>query len=115
MHIIFNEYCEGQEYRVFEPEEQVYLLGDMGDLVLVWNDSYYFFDDKTSYHHPAQSEWAGTTWDWGDDTPLTFGGPMVNHVYQNPGTYTITMKFTDTEGAQGTATQEIKVLAMPIR
>jgi PKD repeat protein len=54
-----------------------------------------------------------TTWDWGDGTPPTAGGPMVNHVYNNPGAYTATMKFTDTENAVGTATVIIKVLAMP--
>jgi hypothetical protein len=82
----------------------------VGDLVLVWNDSYFYRDDKTAYHYPGVPYWAGTTWDWGDDTPLTVGGPMVNHVYEYPGTYTITMTFTDTEGAQGIATQEIEVL-----
>ena len=96
------------------PEVRIAILSDtvrVGDLVLVWNDSYSFYDDKTSYHYPALPEWAGTTWDWGDGTPLAVGGPMVNHVYEIPGTYTLTMTFADTEGAQGTATQEIKVLS----
>jgi hypothetical protein len=96
------------------PEVRIEILSDkirVGDLVLVWNDSYFFNDDKTSYHYPALPEWAGTTWDWGDGSPLTIGGPMVNHVYENPGTYSITMTFTDTEGAEGTATREIKVLS----
>jgi hypothetical protein len=95
------------------PEVRIEILSDtvrVGDLVQVWNDSYFFYDDKTSYHYPALPEWAGTTWDWGDGTPLTLGGPMVNHVYENPGIYTITMSFTDTEGAQGTAIREIEVL-----
>ena len=97
------------------PEVRIEILSDkvrVGDLVLVWNDSYYFNDDKTSYHYPALPDWAGTTWDWGDGSPLTIGGPMVNHVYENPGTYSITMTFTDTEGAKGTATREIKVLSI---
>jgi len=96
------------------PEVRIEILSDkvrVGDLVLVWNDSYFFNDDKTSYHYPALPDWAGTTWDWGDGSPLTIGGPMVNHVYENPGTYSITMTFTDTEGAKGTATREIKVLS----
>ena len=95
------------------PEVRIEILSDkvrVGDLILVWNDSYYFQDDKTSYHHPALPEWAGTTWDWGDGTPLTIGGPMVNHIYENPGTYSITMTFTDTEGVQDTDTREIRVL-----
>ena len=98
------------------PEVRIEVSSDtvrVGDLVQVWNDSYFFYDDKTSYHYPALPEWAGTTWDWGDGTPLTLGGPMVNHVYEEVGTYTITMTFTDTEGAKGTATQEIVVLPVP--
>jgi hypothetical protein len=81
----------------------------VGDLVLVWNDSYYYRDDKTAYHYPGVQSWAGTRWDWGDETPVTVGGPMVNHVYDNPGHYTITMTFTDTEGASGTATRDVVV------
>jgi hypothetical protein len=83
------------------------------DMIFAWNDSYFYSDDKTAYHYPGVPHWAGTTWDWGDGTPPTAGGPMVNHVYNNPGAYTATMKFTDTENAVGTATVIIKVLAMP--
>jgi surface-anchored protein len=38
---------------------------------------------------------------------------MVDHVYSKPGTYTVTMKFTDTENAVGTATVSITVAAVP--
>ena len=78
----------------------------------MWNDETRFFDDKTSYHYPALPEWAGTTWDWGDGTPLKIGGPTATHIYENAGTYIITMKFTDTEGAQATATKTITVLSI---
>jgi hypothetical protein len=84
-----------------------------GDIVMVWNDETRFYDDKTSYHYPALPEWAGTQWDWGDGTPVTIGGPTADHIYEKPGTYTITLKFTDTEGATATTTREIKVLPFP--
>jgi hypothetical protein len=99
------------------PEVRIEVSSDtvrVGDLVLLWNDSYFYYDDKTAYHYPGVPYWAGTTWDWGDGTPVTLGGPMVNHVYTNPGTYTVTMKFTDTENAVGTATRIITVLPMPM-
>jgi hypothetical protein len=97
------------------PQVSIAVLSDRvraGDAVKVWNDETRFFDDKTGYHYPALPEWAGTTWDWGDATPVTIDGPMATHVYENPGNYTITLKFTDTEGAIATATREITVLPL---
>jgi hypothetical protein len=97
------------------PRVSIAVLSDRvraGDAVKVWNDETRFFDDKTSYHYPALPEWAGTTWDWGDATPGTVDGPLATHVYENPGTYTITLKFTDTEGAIAKATKEITVLPL---
>jgi hypothetical protein len=81
-----------------------------GDTVKVWNDETRFYDDKASYHYPALPEWAGTTWGWGDGTPATIGGPTATRIYSNPGTYTITMKFTDTEGAEGIAAMEVTII-----
>lgn len=98
------------------PRASTAVLSDtvrVGDTVKVWNDETRFYDDKTSYHYPALPEWAGTTWDWGDGTPITIGGPIATHVYKNPGTYIIKMKVTDTEGASTTATKEITVMLLP--
>jgi len=97
------------------PRVNIAVLSDTvmaGDTVTVWNDETRFYDDKTSYHYPALPEWAGTTWDWGDGTPVTVGGPTTTHIYQNPGTYSITMEFTDTESAATTAVKKVKVLPL---
>ncbi|MFP4642559.1 MAG: PKD domain-containing protein [Dehalococcoidia bacterium] len=96
------------------PQVSIAILSDtvrVGDTVKVWNDETRFYADKVSYHYPALPEWAGTTWDWGDGSDPTVGEPTATHVYQDPGTYTITMTFTDTKGATGKATKEIKVLS----
>jgi hypothetical protein len=98
------------------PKVSIAVLSDtvsVGDTVKVWNDETRFYDDKTCYHYPALPEWAGTTWDWGDGTPFTLGGPMATHIYEDPGIYTITMRFTDTERATAMATKTIKVLELP--
>lgn len=97
------------------PQVSISILSDMvmvGDTVTAWNDETRFYDDKASYHYPALPEWAGTTWDWGDGSPVTVGGPTANHVYQKSGTYIITLEFTDTEEATATAIKEVKVLPL---
>lgn len=95
------------------PRVEIAILSDrvkLGDTVKVWNDETRFYDDKMAYHYPGVPEWAGTTWDWGDGSQITIGGPTASHVYEKPGTYQIKMTFTDTEGAQGTAIREIEVM-----
>jgi len=99
------------------PQVSISLLSDavmVGDTVTAWNDETRFYDDKASYHYPALPEWAGTKWDWGDGTPVTVGGPTANHVYQKPGTYIITLEFTDTEESTAKAIKEVKVLPLTI-
>jgi DNA-binding beta-propeller fold protein YncE len=41
-------------------------------------------------------------WDFGDGTLLADGGPSPQHVYTQPGTYTVTLVVTDNEGASTT-------------
>jgi hypothetical protein len=99
------------------PQVSISILSDtvmVGDTVTVWNDETRFYDDKTSYHYPALPEWAGTKWEWGDGSPVTVGGPTANHIYEKPGTYIITLEFTDTEGATVKAIKEVKVLPLTI-
>lgn len=95
------------------PRASIAIVSDkvsVGDIVKVWNDETRFFAERTSFHYPALPEWAGTVWDWGDGSQKTIGGPFVEHVYESPGTYTISMTFTDIKGAAATAKKEVTVL-----
>ncbi len=49
-------------------------------------------------------------WDFGDGQPGT-GGGAPSHAYAAPGTYTVTLTATDSNGASGIATQSIVVRA----
>jgi hypothetical protein len=95
------------------PQVSISIVSDavrVGDKVKVWNDETRFYSEKTAYHYPGLPEWAGTVWDWGDDTANTVGGPFVEHIYEKPGTYTITMTFTDTKGGMAIDKKEVTVL-----
>lgn len=95
------------------PQVSIALLSDtvyVGDTVKAWNDETRFYADKMSYHNSVLPEWTGTIWDWGDGTPVTYGGPTASHVYKNSGDYIITMKFTDVNGATALATRKVTVL-----
>jgi hypothetical protein len=50
----------------------------------------------------------GIVYDLGDNTP-TAAKVATAHVYQKPGTYTVTMTVTDTAGRRGTAKQTVEV------
>jgi hypothetical protein len=37
------------------------------------------------------ADWLRFTWDFGDNTPTKTATPLVNHLYNSPGTYTVTL------------------------
>ncbi|MEO9005476.1 MAG: PKD domain-containing protein [Ginsengibacter sp.] len=54
-----------------------------------------FIDSSVSDgEHPIQ-QWQ---WNWGDGTSQIFTTPPYNHTYSSPGTYTVSLKVTDTKG-----------------
>lgn len=52
-------------------------------------------------------------WDFGDGTAVDTSGPSVQHVYDAPGAYTMTVRVYDEEGCTGTATRVVNVTASP--
>ena len=109
--LFYDNICKTTSHH--PPRVSIALLSDtvrVGDTVKAWNDETRFYASKMSYHHSALPEWAGTTWDWGDGTPETYDGPTSTHVYKNPGSYTMTMKFTGTDGTTAIATRKVTVL-----
>jgi hypothetical protein len=95
------------------PKVRIAILSDtvrVGDTVWAANDDTFFHDDKTCYRYPGIPEWAYIKWDWGDGSTTVGSGVPAIHVYKHPGTYKITMTFTDTEGGQSKDTKDITVL-----
>jgi hypothetical protein len=95
------------------PKARIAVLSDtvrVGDTIWVANDDTFFGDDKTCYRYPGIPEWAYLKWDWGDGSITLGSGVPATHVYEQTGTYKITMTFTDTEGDQITDTKKITVL-----
>ncbi|MGD9162118.1 MAG: PKD domain-containing protein [Desulfobacteraceae bacterium] len=98
------------------PKVRIAVLSDTvraGDKVWAANDDMVFYDDKTCYRYPGIPYWASLKWDWGDGEITMGEGTPSTHIYTKPGNYMITMTLTDSEGATGTDTQQIKVLNPP--
>jgi PKD repeat protein len=66
---------------------------------------------------PSDLEILKYSWDFGDTLSKSKGsgltGKEVNYSYSEPGRYTVTLTVIDDEGAQGTATVEIRVKGTP--
>ena len=52
-------------------------------------------------------------WDFGDDVTENVSDPIVTHIYDSFGNYSVTLTISDSEGETATATQEITVIAPP--
>ncbi|MDA0167984.1 PKD domain-containing protein [Solirubrobacter taibaiensis] len=53
------------------------------------------------------------TVDWGDGTVVPFAAGDVSHTYAGPGARTVTVRVTDKDGAEGTATHALVVASLP--
>jgi alpha-tubulin suppressor-like RCC1 family protein/PKD repeat protein len=64
------------------------------------------FDGSNSFD--VDGSIASYEWDFGDGG--TASGSNASHTYNKPGTYTVTLKVTDDQGATDTSTAEVKVV-----
>jgi PKD repeat protein len=60
-----------------------------------------------AYQSQSSSQVGAIEWDMGDGTTAT--GPEVTHQYAAPGVYQVTLKLTDADGMEGTATKSVSV------
>jgi aqualysin 1 len=68
--------------------------------------NYCSFTDQSSDPDGQVVAW---NWDYGDGFGSTLQNPF--HIYNAPGTYTVTLVVTDNDGATGTATQQVTLPA----
>ncbi len=73
-------------------------------------DSSYSVNTYTNSNIPLTS-WQ---WNFGDNTQQLSGQNVQPHIYQTPGTYTITLSIADQKGCKDTARQVVKVLPAPL-
>src|SRR5262249_48481182 len=67
---------------------------------------------STAGSSDADGSITSTTINFGDGTSATIAADgSVSHVYQAPGKYTVTATLTDNEGATGSASASLKILA----
>ena len=72
-----------------------------------------YFTNYSTTESGYITEWH---WDYGDgnDTIISHpGNPNISHLYDNEGTYTVTLTITNSTGCSATSTQEITILPGP--
>ncbi|HAC66256.1 MAG TPA: RTX toxin [Cyanothece sp. UBA12306] len=73
------------------------------DYIPDWTDS------KNNPYTAGDNTIAGFAWDFDGDGNFDDFGRYVTHIYDTPGTYSITLKVTDIQGNTSTRTQEISI------
>ena len=87
-----------------EATAPVLTLNVTPDPLSIGNPGIFYISDFHDAHHLV----IHLEWDFGDGTVAT--GPMIPHVYQQPGRYTVTVRATNDAGKIGSASRIIWVL-----
>ncbi len=53
------------------------------------------------------------TWDFGDGNITTTTNPVITHVYNTVGNYTVTLNITDNDGLTASTSKTVKIIAFP--
>ncbi len=69
------------------------------------------FDASSSSDPDPGVTLTGYQWDFGDGTPTDSGATPAPHTYANPGTYTVTLTVTNSEGLTNSVQHQIAVVA----
>ena len=74
-------------------------------------DGYAPLSVSYTVHNATSINTTGSSWNFGDGQVLTSTATLVNHTYQNPGIYTVSMQYFNASGTSNTITKNNYVLA----
>jgi len=75
------------------------------------NDLVTFMSDTALMDIGAVATWS---WDFGDGTPVVTDPITTQHLYINPGVYTVVLTITDTSGCMNTVSHTLEVHPLPV-
>ncbi len=84
-------------------------IGFSFDTMLCIGDSTHFLDESTAPLGDTISDWQ---WSFGDNQSSSIQSP--SHLYALPGSYTVTLKISTTEGCSAVLTKQVNVRPFPI-
>jgi len=69
---------------------------------------------NASESKPSGGHIIGYFWNFGDNQTETINDPIMTHIYNSHGNYSVTLRITDSEGETAVATKPMTIMATPI-